>query len=589
MTASLCHRGPDEEGVHLGAGVSLGHRRLSVIDLTGGRQPMAGADGLVVLVYNGELYNFKSIRNELQQDFTFRTRSDTEVVLNAYLKWGRDFLHRLNGMFALALSDARTGTVLLGRDRMGEKPLYYTFDRDNHLYFASEPKALFQHPALSKKMSATGLAAYLQHEYLPAPLSIYENVSKLDGGHFLEYNLATGKHVLATYWQPDFAEIEPGDDTQAANRLTGLLENSVRERLVADVPVGIFLSGGLDSSTIAALACRLRPAHTVQTFSIGFADSSFDESAHARFVAERLGTHHHQEILSPGALLEILPEILARLDEPLGDASLVPTYLLCRFARQHVTVALGGDGADELFAGYPTFQAEKTLRHLRPPAWFCKMFANAAGLLPVNDDNFSFDFKIKQTVKGLPHKGDTRLNAWMGSFDSEERNRLLVDPSSSTASQAMTNIFAYYQKKYLQEDILVKTDRASMMNSLEVRAPFLDNEVVALANSLPERFKLRRATTKYILKRSAAGLLPSSIIDRPKKGFGIPVAKWFKNELRRDLEDTLSRDKLADQGIFHYPFVRQLLDGHFSNRFDARKQLWTLYIFQKWFDKEFSS
>lgn len=588
MRDALTHRGPDGEGVFVDHGVALAHRRLAIIDLVSGAQPMSTSDGQLVITFNGEIYNYPQLKKELSVKYEFITRSDTEVILHAYEEWGESCLCRLNGMFAFALYDNRQKRILLARDRMGKKPLYYSQDQHGDLYFASEPKALFKHPLLTKRLSSAGLAAYLQHEYIPVPLSIYDGIYKLGSGEYLVYSLADRQLKGQSYWQPLFnpsVMTEP----EAASWLRDLLSAAVERRLMAEVPLGVFLSGGIDSSAIAALICRYRDPASVKTFSIAFADPSFDESGYARQVAGYLGTTHHEKLFSAQQLIDVLPEIIAKLDEPFADASLLPTYVLSQFTREHVTVALGGDGSDELFAGYPTFAPFVYLAPFHFSGRLIQGIQSLAAKLPVDDRNISWDFKLKQTLKGLLYKGYDRMNVWLGSFSPPELGKLLLDPSRPLSANyyESQNVFDYYQRMYLQEDILFKVDRASMMNSLEVRAPFLDPTVVAFANNLPLNFKLRFGQGKYILKKALSGMLPDNILHRPKKGFGIPVSRWFKQELKVDLLATLDSQKLNAQGIFRADFVELLLADLFANQVDTRKQLWTLYMFQKWYDKEF--
>lgn len=607
MTARLTHRGPDTGDLHTEQGVGLGHRRLQVIDLEGGRQPMRDAESGCVLVYNGEVYNFLKLRTLLEgEGYRFTTGSDTEVVLSAYLRWGTECVHRFNGMFALAVWDPKKRSLFLARDRMGQKPLYYTHTPGVFL-FGSEPKALAPHPEFSREVNLEALDSYLLYEYVPAPLSIFEGTRKLSPGTWAVLDTESWELEEKTYWTLPFPIDHRYDDTpedSASARLKGALEESVAGRLVSHVPLGVFLSGGLDSSALTALMCRHREASTVDTFSIGFQDPSFDESSHARRVAGFLGTRHHEKILEPGTVLELLPRLAEIMDEPFGDASIVPTFLLSRFARESVTVVLGGDGGDELFAGYPTFQAEQAARWLYDPmpSPITRLMKGMGCRLPVSTRNISFDFKVKQFLKGADWGNLDRHAVWLGSFSPEEIGGLLHPAIRDTSRQHTPlqdlqdkvsrdlpsnrddALISYYCRSYLSEDILVKVDRASMAVGLEARAPFLDPAVVELACNLPPRFRIRGLTTKYILKKAASELIPKEILNRPKKGFGIPVARWIKKELRPLMDHLLNRRRLEAQQLFHPPAVDRLIQEHLRGKKDNRKQLWTLMAFQLWWD-----
>jgi asparagine synthase (glutamine-hydrolysing) len=434
MTDALAHRGPDDAGLHAdvaasGAGVGLGFRRLSIIDLAGGHQPMANEDGSVWIVFNGEIYNFQDLRPDLEsRGHVFRTRSDTETLLHSWEEYGLDCLAKLNGMFAFALWDRNRETLLLARDRLGKKPLYW-IDTGRELLFASEPKALLQHPAVKRDIDPVALSKYLLHEYVPAPHAIFAGMHKLPAAHFLRWE--RGRITVQRYWDLCFGGEPPRRSAaEYAAELRERLRESVRLRLVSDVPLGVFLSGGLDSSSIVATMAELVPTDRIKTFSIGFEDPSFDEAAHARRVAQHFGTDHREDILRASTLVDILPEVVRFLDEPFADASIVPTYLLSQFTRQHVTVALGGDGGDELLAGYPTFQAERAARLYRVPRLLHeRLVLPLAGRLPVSTDNFSFDFKVKRFLHGVHQDPGVRNQVWLGAFERAAQERLLVDPT----------------------------------------------------------------------------------------------------------------------------------------------------------------
>ncbi len=616
MADCLRHRGPDAEGHHRDGPAALAHRRLSILDLSGGAQPMV-RDGCAI-VFNGEAYRHEELRRDLAaRGHAFTTRSDTESVLRAYLEWGDAFLERLDGMFALAIWDAPRRRLLLARDRLGKKPLHYAVAQGGgwvtavpgaqvagvtRLVFGSELKAFAAHGGVPRELSPEALAGYLAAEYVPAPRTIHRSIFKLPAASAAvldERGLRSWR-----YWElptPDAAAAPPR--AEAERELVTRLEGAVARRLVADVPVGVFLSGGIDSTAIAALAAR--HARPLATFSIGFEEASFDESRWARLAAERIGSVHHEERLSGRASLDLIPEAVEILDEPFADPSILPTLLLSRFVRRHVTVALAGDGGDELFAGYDTFLAH------RPAAWAAALprpllrgAAALASLLPASSTNMSLDFRVKQFLRGLDAPAALRHQAWIGSFvPGELRDVLHPDLRAfATAEVAWEQALAdrargerarvpagsvdealrFFLTRYLQDDILVKADRASMAASLEVRAPFLDTDVVEYVLRLPAHYKLGAWSTKRILRSALAGVIPQEILRRPKKGFGIPVAAWIRGPLRPLFEDLFSPASLARSGVLHPPATRALLDRHLAGGVDLRKPLWTIALFLLW-------
>ena len=608
MTDRLAHRGPDASDLVVRGPLGFGHRRLRVIDLAGGAQPWA--DGQNLLVYNGEIYNFVQLRSELEEaGHRFESRSDTEVLAKAYRQWGAGALSRFNGMFAFGLWDGdgpNEGRLLLGRDRMGQKPLYY-FQTDREFVFASELKALAVHPACPSQLSRPALVRYLMSEFVPAPWTIFDGVFKLEPSMAAWFDPKRWRLDVVRYWRLPFAQNaaqRPGSLREATDDLGRVLGDAVQRRLVSDVPLGVFLSGGLDSSTITGLMARHRPASRIETFCIGFSDATFDESAHAASVARFLGTNHHVERLDAHRVWDLLGHLSDLLDEPLGDASVVPTYLLSQFARQQVTVVLAGDGGDELFAGYPTFQADRLARILYQwqPALVRRFVEGAAERLPVSLDNISLDFKIKQFLKGMRVSGLSRHQVWLGSFAPWELAHLLTDDvlgqvdldepffemarrvADERPASWMDALMAFYVRYYLADDILVKVDRASMAVGLEARAPLLDPEVVELAARIPGSWRLHGLTTKYLLKRVASGLVPDAIVRRPKKGFGIPVGKWLLGPLGPLMDRVLARDRIEAQGLFRPEAVASLISDHRGRRRDNRKQLWTLMAFELWYD-----
>jgi len=616
MAGALAARGPDGEGFHVASGVGLGHRRLAIIDVAGGHQPLYSEDGQVALVVNGEIYNFELLRIDLaRRGHRFKTRSDSEVIVHGYEEWGEAVLDKLEGMFALALWDARARTLLLARDRMGEKPLYWTRTPRGGLAFASELRALRHAPGVNVAIDPGSLARYLVYEYVPAPATMWRDVAKLEPGTKLVFRAGSAPRVERYWALPLPASAETGrilSGERAAHDLLDELRRSVRERLVADVPLGIFLSGGLDSSTVAALAAEARGGD-IDTFSMGFEDPSFDESAHARAVAQHIGSRHHEERVSASALLELIPRVGTLLDEPIGDASIVPTHLLARFARRHVTVALGGDGGDELFAGYSTFQAERLAALIwdHAPRAVGRAAAALGGALafalPTSTAYMSHGFKLRQFLRaagaadGADASPERRHQAWLASFEPDDA---LAALAADVRAAAPTNLYDvvdarmaecpahdprdrlmwFYARGYLGDGVLTKVDRATMAVGLEARAPLLDTRVIALACRLHPSLRLRGLTPKYLLKRAMRGLLPDATIDRKKQGFAMPIGSWLKGPLRALLEDELSEARLTRTGLFDPRPIRRLVAEHVGGRADHRKPLWTLLAFMLWHD-----
>ena len=602
MTATLAHRGPDGSGVHLDGPVALGHRRLSIIDVGGGAQPMSNEDGSIWVSYNGELYDEQPLRAELiASGHRYRNDSDTESLVHLYEEIGVGFPSRLNGMFALAIWDAPKSRLVLARDRMGQKPLVYAILPDGGLAFASEPKALLAHPEVARSIDPASLARYLFYEYVPAPHSIWRGIRKLPPGHTLTWQ--DGRVDVARYWSPPESSSSAGGDFETtAGRFWGDFVAAVGRHRRSDVPLGVFLSGGVDSSSVAAALAEWEPAAGIRTFSIGFEDPSFDESGYARSVATALGTDHRERIFSADDVMRLLPEVAGWLDEPFGDASILPTHLLSRFAREEVTVALGGDGADELLAGYPTFKGERALRSFgRLPRSARSLTRAIVGRLPVDHGNLSLDFRLKQFLRGAGEPPALAHQRWLGSYSGEEVAAIMVeavevdveaehlaraarlDPVGGLDSLGRS--LRLYQDTYLPDDILAKVDRASMACGLEVRAPFLDALLVDSIQAMPSVFQYARGTTKRLLKRAARGRVPSAILDRPKKGFGIPVARWLRGPLAPLIDTLLARDRIASQGLFRPDEVARRVDEHRAGVRDHRKPLWTLLMFQLWHDR----
>lgn len=606
MRDVLIHRGPDDAGEYIrpidekGPFVFFGHRRLSIIDLSGGHQPLSNEDGKVWVVFNGEIYNFKELRSQLEiRGHGFRTTSDTEIIAHAYEEYGEDCFRHFNGMFAIGIWDEKKKRLVLARDRLGKKPLYYSLINGTFL-FASELKAIMLYPAFPRKVDPSSLMKYLFFEFIPCPHTIFEDAKKIPAASYLIWD-KNGIEVKQ-YWSP--FDSKRGDqnlsEAEAESRMMELLKESVKRRLISDVPLGVFLSGGIDSSAITALAQKEVPGK-IKTFSIGFEDASFDESRYASLASKYIGTEHHERTMTPNDLLNIVPSLPDILDEPMADASILPTYLLSKFTRGYVTVALGGDGGDELFAGYPTYLAHKFARYYeRLLGALHPMAIRLANLLPVSDDNISFDFKVKKFLAGIGYPHGIRNSVWLGSFSFSDLTKALSPGLSNYFDETrIVSEIALHEKEfplkdqiglvqyldlrlYLQESILVKVDRASMASSLEVRAPFLDHELVGFVMGLPSRYKLNGLTSKYILKRALKNYIPDEIIHRKKKGFGVPIAKWVKGELRELFGDMLSSNRIKREGFLNAEYVTQLLEDHLANKKDNRKQLWTLLVWELW-------
>ena len=551
MTAALVHRGPDGDGYYRDhhVPVFLGFRRLIVLDPDGGHQPMWDADGTVGVVFNGEIYNHRSLRTELEaHGHTFLSdHADTEVLVHGWKAWGRDLFARLDGMFALAVFDRNAGTVTLARDRFGEKPLYFAA-RSDAVVFGSELTALLNHPTLKDvSVSKPALQKFFAHGFFPAPHTPYEGVHKLGPGHLLSIDAKTLETNETSYWQFRLSDQQPPPGTVEdwAAELNALIAEAVTTRLEADVPLGLFLSGGIDSSAVLSCAADVRDPSSLSTFSIGFRETSFDESPWAEEMALHVGSTHHVEICDLDAAQTSLPALLSRLDEPLGDPSILPTHMLCEFARKHVTVALSGDGGDELFAGYDPFRVLKRAQFYDRfvPAPVHGAVKALAAALPRSDANMSFNFVLNRGLRGLKHPEAEWNPRWLGALEPDDIATLFQEPvdAESLYSEAIAawdacpgdhiadKTMDFYTRFYLPDGILTKTDRASMAVSLEVRSPFLANDVAAFAQRLPWHVKLHGRTTKWILKLALRDRLPGDILSRKKKGFGIPLSRWLRN------------------------------------------------------------
>ena len=609
MAVALRHRGPDACGIRTDLGAAggcfpvhagLAHRRLAIIDLSdNASQPMSNEAGTLWMVCSAAIYNYQHLREQLRQKgHVFKSASDGEVLLHGYEEYGVEILQRLSGMFAFALWDARDKTLFMARDRFGKKPLYYALTPKG-LSFASELTALLRNPDIQADLDMRALGRYLLHEYVPAPHSLIRGVCKLPQAHALIWRPDAPPHIFC-YWKPSFGGADLSFD-EAARMLRACFRQAVERRLVSDAPLGVFLSGGIDSSCVTATMRECMPADQIQSFAVGFQEKSFDESVFARESAAHFGTRHREKIFTAGAMLDILPLVWDFLDEPLADASLLPTRLLSAFAREHVTVVLSGDGGDELFAGYDPFAA------LWPAELYCALPAPCRSLaeglvrlLPASTRNMSLDFKLKQFLKGCRYDAKVRLQAWMAAFCPDEQQKLLTPAAAREAlaedpflpvrrlaeeaalSSQVEAAIHYYINWYLSGDCLTKTDRASMAVSLSVRAPFLDWELAEFVNALAPHMKYHRGVRKRLLRKAFEDVLPATVLQRSKKGFGIPLAAWLKRELRPAMDQAFAPDRLRREGLFNPDFVQRLMGEHAAGKADHRKQLWTLLVFQNW-------
>jgi len=591
MNSRLTHRGPDGSGCahHAPDNVFLGHRRLAIVDLAYGGQPMSTQDGALTVTFNGEIYNHAELRRELEAlGHRFTTdHCDTEVLLHGYRQWGAGLPARLSGMWAFALHDRERREIFLSRDRFGKKPLYYHASA-TLFAFASELTALNIHPGVAGSLDIDALRKYFAYGFIPAPFSLYRSVRKLPGGWNMTVSLTDFSVSLKRYWAYRVEPVEtlPADPEKTwGAELRETLGQAVEKRLMSDVPLGVFLSGGIDSSAVTALAASR--VDGLRTFSVGFAEASFDESAYSQRAARLFNTIHTQETLSLEKALDILPSLAARLDEPMGDSSLLPTSLLCRETRRQVTVVLGGDGADELFAGYDPFKALATARRFATlcPKPVHKALRLVAARLPVGHSNMHLSFKVNRFLTGLSYPEPLWNPVWLGPVEPALLPELFGAPcdpeeiyseaieiwEESACANIVDKTLEFYARLYLQDSILTKVDRASMMHSLEVRAPFLDTEVVELARRIPHQFKFRGGSGKYILKKAMEPLLPADILHRAKKGFGAPIGRWFK-EGRLSLADGTLPQEL------NRSFIERREREHLAGLADHRLLLWNLWV-----------
>jgi asparagine synthase (glutamine-hydrolysing) len=603
MNAAIVHRGPDEDGFYVKENCGLAMRRLAIIDLAGGQQPIFNFDRTKAIVFNGEIYNFQELREDLtRRGHQFRTNSDTEVIVHLYERYGADCVEHLRGMFAFAIWDEREKSLFLARDRVGKKPLLYSHRPNGDFVFASEFCALLQHPAIGRETDAAAIDDYLSFLCVPAPRTAFREIRKLEPGHWLKWQ--AGKIETKRYWLPDFSKKIKISAEEAVDETLRVLREAVKIRLISEVPLGAFLSGGVDSSTVVALMAE-SSEKPVKTFSIGFEEQDFSELKYAKRVAEHIGAEHHEFIVRPDAV-SILPTLVEHYGEPYADSSAIPTFYVSRETRRHVTVALNGDGGDESFAGYERYAAMRFAEkyHRLPRLVRERLIEKAVNLVPTSEARKSRarDLKRFLSVASLPPV--ERYARWVGVFAPELKSEIYSrDFAAQIAAHNSLNVLKNWferggnrlgivdktmfvdQQTYLPNDLLVKVDIASMAVSLEARSPFLDHKVIEFAAGLPENLKLKGAENKHLLKRAAARIVPPEVLYRRKMGFGVPVGKWMRGEMKNFVREILLGEKAQKRGFFAPQAVRQLVEQHASGEKDFTQQLWTLLMLELWFER----
>lgn len=603
MNQTIVHRGPDSDGRYEDPGhVGLAMRRLSIIDVSGGDQPISNEDGTVWTVFNGEIYNFRELRRDLQsRGHRFRTATDTEVIVHAYEEFGDDFVQRCDGMFAFAVWDSRRKRLILARDRVGIKQLYYTM-RQGQLIWGSEIKCLLAHPAVPRELRPSAVTHFLTYLYVPEPITSFEGIEELPAGHLLVSE--KGSFSLRKYWELRY-EVDPNmGPEEAAQGIRDRLDEAVRTSLISDVPLGAFLSGGIDSGSLVALMAKHSDA-PVETFSIGYdnAGASFDEREFAREIAKRYRTHHHELVMQPD-LTEIVPQLVRAFDQPAADASAIPTWYLAKDTRNHVTVALSGVGGDELAAGYERHRGVMVGERFRwIPSWVSRnLLKPLVSAVPDSRSGHQWVQRVKRFVGSLDLPFDDRYFELLVAFSATVQRELLTPEIAEQVDlQAPQDLFRQYMdpvrkaaplnralfadlKLFLPSNLLTLTDRMSMAHSLEVRVPFLDHHLLEFAARIPPGLKLRGMERKHILKQAVKDLLPPDFLTRRKMGFSLPLTVWFRHELRPYVEDVLSERAIREAGVFHYPAVRAILDDHFSRRANYDGQIWALITFTTWYE-----
>ena len=599
MASTLSHRGPDDEGFYCGGGTGLGHRRLSIIDLSPlGHQPMSNENGTVWIVFNGEIYNFRELREELEaKGHAFRSKTDTEVIVHLYEEYGHQCVLMLRGMFAFAIWDSSSRTLFLARDRTGKKPLYYRHTPDSFI-FGSEIKAVLCDDSAETKPDQVAIHHYLTYQDVPSPWTAFEGIRKLPPAHVM--TLRDGRAEMRRYWKLSYLPKHMMSEEEIGDEVVRRLAEAVKIRLVSDVPLGAFLSGGIDSSAVVALMAR-EASRPVKTFAVGFGEKDYNELKYARIIAERFGTEHTEFMAEPD-VCDILDKLIWHYNEPFADASAVPTYHVSRLAREHVTVVLNGDGGDEDFAGYERYVAnalaERLMRFI--PASAAGAMLSVLMLLPRRRSSMSFVWKLKRFLQEYPSEPFLRNAHWLSHFTPAMKSGLYtpefaeaVDEHDSYAlldrhfreaeADRMLDRALYADTMmYLPDDLLVKVDVAAMAHSLEARSPFLDQQFMEFAARIPADLKLRGRVTKYILKKAFRGILPDTVLSRPKQGFTVPLDAWFRGELKAMAYDVLMSERSMNRGYFRPERVRMILDEHSSGSWNWQNHIWNLLMLELW-------
>ena len=602
MNRAIAHRGPDDDGFYLNENAGLAMRRLSIIDVSGGHQPIHNADKTKWIVFNGEIYNYQFLRDDLEKrGHQFYTKSDTEAVIHLYDEYGEDCLQHLRGMFALAIWDESDTSLFLARDRVGKKPVLYSHQANGDLIFGSEFQAVLQHPSVSREVDMQAIDSYFSYLCVPAPQTAFKQIRKLEPGHWLKWK--AGRVETKRYWQPDFSKKIKITEGEAIEETTRILRESTRLRMISEVPLGAFLSGGVDSSAVVALMAQ-ESSSPVKTFSIGFEEEDFSELKYAKRVAEHVGAEYHEFIVRPNAL-DVLPTLVEHYGEPFADSSAIPTYYVAKETRKQVTVALNGDGGDESFAGYERYAAMRIAEaYHRVPKALRKVFIEApVNFLPTSELKRSRFRDAKRFLQAANLPRTERYFRWMSTFNRDAKQALYTNDfahavAGQNASHFLDDWFARAngtgtldatlltdQMTYLPNDLLVKVDIASMANSLEARSPFLDHNLIEFAASLPEQMKMSRFETKSLLKKVAARLVPKDVVYRKKMGFGVPIGKWFRGGMKDFVRGVLLSEKSLKRGIVRPEMIEKYVEEHTSAKRDHSFQIWTMLMLELWFQR----
>ncbi|MDQ3129212.1 MAG: asparagine synthase (glutamine-hydrolyzing) [Acidobacteriota bacterium] len=602
MNKCIVHRGPDEDGFYVNGNAALAMRRLSIIDLAGGQQPIHNHDKTKWIVFNGEIYNYQKLREDLEKrGHRFYTNSDTEAIVHLYDEYGAECVQHLRGMFAFAIWDETDKSLFVARDRVGKKPLLYSHQPNGDLIFGSEFQAVLAHPAITREVDYAAIDDYLSYLCVPAPQTAFKQIRKLEPAHWLRWK--NGEIETKRYWQPDFSKKIKISVEEAEEETLRILRESTKLRMISEVPLGAFLSGGVDSSVVVALMAQ-ESSQPVKTFSIGFEEQDFSELKYAKRVAEHVGAEYHEFIVKPDAL-EILPTLVEHYGEPYADSSAIPTYYVAKETRKYVTVALNGDGGDESFAGYERHAAMRIaeIYHRLPKILRTALIEKTVNLIPTSEIQRSRIRDVKRFLQAASLPKTERYFRWMSTFNREAKKDLYTEQfsreiSSNNPSRLLEQWFAKAngsgildavlltdQMTYLPNDLLVKVDIASMANSLEARSPFLDHNVIEFAASLPENVKARRTETKSFLKKIAARLVPKEVVYRRKMGFGVPIGKWFRGEMKDYVREVLLSEKSLNRGIIKSEIIEKYVREHTSAERDHAFQLWTLLMLELWFER----